>query len=1575
MDIAPQDERMVGAHLESCESCAKFHHQLQQVIMAAEEVPLPDEMAPNPPEALARNIMEGLPQPKGNPFEFFSKLFAKKEKELPNTIDRNASKFPHVTRGAQAEAEQQLSKPTGKQKEEDHSGTSNRLKALARGPIENREAQSTTRSLGEKLGFAAPAGGGLTDDQPLTLAESIRRKISEKPPEAEEEEMMAPPVPPQPAAVDDSWGSPASSPSRAPANMAAPPNIPQGRPQANQPGGQAEAEQPVLGSWGKPSPIESSNSWGGQNVATQSRDDWNFDTNSQQGAPQMGGAQQGGQQMAAQARGSSIDPFAAPGQPSADPNMQAPSADSWGGWNDASAPKGAGGGDSDWGPPPAGGAWDEPASAAASNNWGGTASKPSVPMPASQVNSHLLETGMIKLGDLGLPSAKQQPTAAAPVPPAATTPDTTPAWGASPQSPAGAAGGAADPWGSSGTDSWGGSPSANAWGGAPDAAAQAGGSNSWGTAGGQQQTSPAPQPTGDWGEPASDSWGGSPTGGNSWGQPGAAPGGSWDQPAGENKQPAWGEGADWSQGAQPAAPQAMPESQQQAGSSSQAAALGRGRQQAWSLEAEQVETGTWRAFAPSGESLSGGAAARPAAAAAPAGNQQSFAPQQDEQSRWDVPIQERIKAGGTQSSPNLPTMPPTPVAQPSPFGQPFNQAAAPAAPVAPPQPVKPQEPLLPSDNPAPTKSGWNFPVYEAPDQLTIPASEQKAANVSNAWDAPATAQPAQSAPAPMGLSGWGEPPAPPQPVQPETKVSGSWDMPAAPSFSQPAPQPVQPAPMPAQPAPMPGQPGGSVPVDSIMDRLGNVLNNNEGGAAATATAAASQWDVSIQERQQQAAAAAAAAAQTPQQPASSPWGQIPEPQAPQAPQAMPSPGGWGSPPQMPAQSGATGSPWDAPPTPMAPPVNPFAQPMAAQAQPAQAPAAASWDSPSSQGPASSWDAPVAAQPQTGSAWDAPVPTPAGSWDAPGTSGATTWDSPAVAPQAPAQGGWDNPVGQNPITNPMANPMGSPIGAPMAPVGSPIGGPAPLPVPQPAVAAAAAAGQQAGTPAQGGLFQNLDDNAIDRLFSENLGVNDAGAASGAPQQQQAPTPAFTAPRWNPGENGGGAPAQPSFAAPPQSFGAPQQAPAADSGAPKISAITPRGTAPQDPQMPGVDRRNQAPFAMPTPAPQTMAPPQSMAPQPMAPQPMAPQPMASPFAAPEPAPVAAAAAPPAPKNGLFDLDDSAMDELFSKNLGVNEQAIPSNQAPQPQAQQASAPVFQSPPVMTQQAPQPPANPFSRPAPQLGAQAMPNPFAPLTAPPTQPAPPQAPQQQAQPAWGQPPSPPVQQAQPGMQQPPPQGGLFSIDDSMIDKIFADNAAAPQPPQPVATPQFNVNEAVKEIEVAQHVPPPKIAGVGRLDPRTDTSADSGSGRIASIGKFLLDQKDLEKIGKLTGSDLSETKMRILTMEAAQELQTLLQHIGTQETVIGSVIVGHDGLLIANTMPPDIDAESIGVWALGLYMSTEMVIKKMGQDRVHQIVSRTPKGYVVIADFGGGLLVTVSDGTDTDSLIPLMRSITQLVAQ
>lgn len=218
----------------------------------------------------------------------------------------------------------------------------------------------------------------------------------------------------------------------------------------------------------------------------------------------------------------------------------------------------------------------------------------------------------------------------------------------------------------------------------------------------------------------------------------------------------------------------------------------------------------------------------------------------------------------------------------------------------------------------------------------------------------------------------------------------------------------------------------------------------------------------------------------------------------------------------------------------------------------------------------------------------------------------------------------------------------------------------------------------------------------------------------------------------------------------------------------------------------------------------------------------------------------------------------------------------------------------------------------------------------------------------------PPQMQQAPQMPQMPPQPGM------------------PGPGQQMAAPQMPAQPPAM-AQVPPSVPPPKIEGIGKLDANVDTN-DTGSGRIAAIGKFLLDQKDLEKLGKITAADQSDVKMRILTLEASEDLQMLLSEIGNQEAVIGSVIVGHDGLLIANTMPEEVDAESIGVWALGVYMNTEHVIKKMGHDRVHQVVSRTPRGYVVIADFGGGLLVCITEGTETDSLIPLMRKITDLVS-
>lgn len=297
------------------------------------------------------------------------------------------------------------------------------------------------------------------------------------------------------------------------------------------------------------------------------------------------------------------------------------------------------------------------------------------------------------------------------------------------------------------------------------------------------------------------------------------------------------------------------------------------------------------------------------------------------------------------------------------------------------------------------------------------------------------------------------------------------------------------------------------------------------------------------------------------------------------------------------------------------------------------------------------------------------------------------------------------------------------------------------------------------------------------------------------------------------------------------------------------------------------------------------------------------------------------------GLFNLSDSDLDRVFEQNLGIPDESVAStananagwSQAPQPlQAAQAATT----------------ANPgWGVPAPAPAAAAGNGGWAAPAAPNS--------------GWAQPPQ-PAPDTNSGWAQPP---------------------APPAPPAPL--PEQAQNFAQNQFDPG--APAPKIEGIGRLDASADTSNDTGSGRIAAIGKFLLDQKDYDKIGKLTSSDNAEGKLRVLTNEASQDLQALLGQIGGQQGVIGSVIVGHDGLIIANTMPGNMDAESMGVWALGVFMNTQHVVTKMGHERVHQVVSRTPRGFVVIADFGGGLLVTVTDGQSTDQLIPLMRTITQLV--
>lgn len=1469
-ELTKQEHRSFVNHLETSDSGQKFHHQLDQMIQAAQDTPLPDDLRPQNPEALARMIMEQLPQKKGSIFGMFTSLFGgggaqksggKKQGKEPKSAGKKIN-LNKAKKGKEASFDDEMDAPPAEIKRmpgvkfgrkekaaeaaaedlENQVGTFSRLKSIntrANDAMENRDAQSTTRSLGEKFGMSGAALNPL-DEAPLTLAESIKRKVSEsqklspldldgedfsqdsgqtggnfgRPDEAADDSWSAPspiglPIKQQMGAPVTAqgldWsGAPAGSESPSGGGMGgggfdqhpgsaiglAPPGQqrPTGQgmtppkntsgggldwssapavpaPAANQGWGVSPAATPEPVAPVAPAPSQApapagegggwGSGWGNENqqpaagIPLKSSDSWAMpgsDASSSWGQPGAEASQAPAQNSSQQA----ADPFAAP--QSADPwsaPATAPAANtstSTGGWSSLGNASGTAGG----------------SSSTESGAWGNAASWGAPGTPQGALDSGTSAPANAPAND---PWAQPAPAAqVAPVNAPVNAPSNDP-WAAavSPAAPEQAGGTPqpalpADPWAAA-------APAAAPAAFTPEAPAH----DPWAHAAAAPQALPqSGQDGGGWGAPAAPE---QPSMG--WGQQ-ASPAPASAAEAG------WGGGSSGGTGEDLTVPK-----------------------QSWSQEAEQMETGTWRAFTPKADSLGGAPQPAPQAQAAPTGD------------RWDQPIQDRKKETGS------------------------GEAAR-----------------------------WDVPIQSRSTGADLPA---------------------------------------PAPIAPVASTG--------------------------------------IPVNQIVEKMGAVLGGAQAGSD-------NRWDVPIQERgkaQENAPAAPApstsptftpvasaaqqsaawgetpAAAPTtwgthPDQPTTTPWGAVTEgAQAPAAPAAPAAIGGWGD--AAPAQAAAPVSGWGD-----------------IAAQPAETPQASGWGdiAPSAPAPGSvpssnsapAWgDAAATPSPQApawGDAAAAPAPQAPAWGDAAATSAAPAaqpaWGDAAASPAAAPVSGWGDAAAQaTPTTG------GDQWSAPPA-----WGAPA-SPAAQPAPAPQAAAPEVTDRGAQGGMF-NLGDKDIDKIFGDNLGVSEPVGRTLV-------------------NNGGDtAPAQGGNFAPPSVPAAPA-------------------------------------------APAFQSPP------------------AQPFAAPAPqaAPAFAQAAPQAAQGdaakGLFHLTDNDLDKLFSSNLGVDEpstqvsgqaqapaQAPANNFAPPaapgwaagaPEQAAAAAPSGWGVPAPTpvastaggaagwSAAPQAPggwgmesgggggggpAGWSSAPGTASGSQPVVEGQPGGWGSPTPPAPP---------AWNQPAAAgPAPEQAPGQEQ---KGGLFSVDDNVMNRIFSDNLG-------VADDSQSANANAQYGGQDEQLPPPKIAGIGRLDAAADPNQDAGSGRIASIGKFLLDQKDLDKIGKLTSSDLlNEGKMRILTLEASQDLQSLLSQIGTQHGVVGSVIVGHDGLLIANTMPGDMDAESLGVWALGVYMNTEHVTKKMGHDRVHQVVSRTPRGYVVIADFGGGLLVTVTDGRDTDSLIPLMRTITQLV--
>src|SRR5262249_46246446 len=363
MELSPQDEQLVSAHLDSCQSCSRFQHQIDQVVQAAVELPIPEEAAPTNLESLARMIMQQLPQQKGNFLSAISGLFGggggkakepkpQKQKAAPvEDRDSGGSRFPHVRRKKPTEEVEKPAK-VGKQKTRestDQEVTAARLRSISRKSdgVDPQSQSGVRSSLGEKFGMVAPPEQ-VAEETPMTLAQSIRRRVTEqvtgdKIDEAKEEAQAVTDsgeegwggMPPA-QGEEPAWGQ-SSSGSRFPASPGA------------QPGGFGQQPPPQPEPWNQP-PAQGGG-WGEQQSQS---DGWG-----QSPAPGVF-AQQQQQQQSGSNWGQAQPPS---------PGGQPPQPDSWG----QAQPQGGGWGEpqqQSWGQSSRSDDWGQSDSSASGNLWG-----------------------------------------------------------------------------------------------------------------------------------------------------------------------------------------------------------------------------------------------------------------------------------------------------------------------------------------------------------------------------------------------------------------------------------------------------------------------------------------------------------------------------------------------------------------------------------------------------------------------------------------------------------------------------------------------------------------------------------------------------------------------------------------------------------------------------------------------------------------------------------------------------------------------------------------------------------------------------------------------------------------------------------------------------------------------------------------------------------------------------------------------------------------------------------------------------------------------------------------------------
>jgi predicted regulator of Ras-like GTPase activity (Roadblock/LC7/MglB family) len=235
----------------------------------------------------------------------------------------------------------------------------------------------------------------------------------------------------------------------------------------------------------------------------------------------------------------------------------------------------------------------------------------------------------------------------------------------------------------------------------------------------------------------------------------------------------------------------------------------------------------------------------------------------------------------------------------------------------------------------------------------------------------------------------------------------------------------------------------------------------------------------------------------------------------------------------------------------------------------------------------------------------------------------------------------------------------------------------------------------------------------------------------------------------------------------------------------------------------------------------------------------------------------------------------------------------------------------------------------------------------------------------------------------------------AMTEKPPALKLEEPAKPSPVSAPANSQEEKSAALPASTSTPPAaqdvceadspappatpsqSVKEFGRLSASSGSHSvideSSGSGSM-SIGKMLLDVQAVSNIIK--GADKRGnglTTARVISAARGEGIRSLLSKVDTYPGVSGSLIVGHDGLVIASTLSSEFDKDTLGAMATSVHSHTNVTTTKLELGRLHQAVLQSSDNITVLTNVEVGVLAVFTKLRELEKLDGLLEAIDQTV--